>query len=199
LTSGLSQAGSGPGQIGFKVKESEGPYEAVPSAIAADTKGNVYIADIANDRIQKYDNNGNLVNSMKIENIRKGDPWVDDMTIDNNDNLYVAHGQTDQKIYKYNSAGALIQSIDLLNKNLCWDAKKGWSRCYMQIERITVDVIGNVYLVGRGQLIKFNPEGQEEKKWSTETRFEIPIIVLDEIGNLYLKSVVAGYRFSEPR
>ncbi len=35
-------SGSGPGQVGSKIKAKDTPYEAAPSAIAIDSNGNIY-------------------------------------------------------------------------------------------------------------------------------------------------------------
>lgn len=174
--------GSGNDQVGFKVRKTDGPYEAVPPAIALDTKGNVYIADIANERIIKFDGRGKTLFSitMKIER-KRFYQIIDDMAVDESDNLYVASGH-EQKIYKYNPDGTLIQTINLLEKELCWDRKKSWSRCPIQIQGLTVDTAGNIYLQGWKELVKLNSKGDVEAKWAG-----IRVYFLDEAGNAYLK------------
>lgn len=169
------------GQIGFKILSSDPSYAATPTAIAVDNKGNIYIADIANDRIQKFDMNGKYIN--KIDFTVKDKLFyttIDDMNVDNNDNLYVA-SRHESKIIKYNPIGKQIGSINLDDKEIYWKEGKGWSSGSVQIEKIFLDDIGNIYLQGVHELIKFDIKGNIQKKWG-----DIQLAFLDEASNLYL-------------
>lgn len=180
VISGFS--GSGSAQVGFKVKKTDAPYEAVPSAIAVDTKGNVYIADIANERILKYDDKGKFIKRINYRVKDRGAyQIIDDLATDGSDNLYVASREK-LKIDKFSSDGELTHSIDLSDKDICWKEKKGWFRCPIQIKRIMLDGAGNIYLQGWNELIKFSSNGNIEKKWAA-----IRIAFLDEVDNIYLK------------
>jgi hypothetical protein len=187
-----SKVGSNDSELGFMtLKNGE---TIVPSAITIDSNGNIYIADIANDRIQKYDKDGKFLFKINMHIKRK--KWykiIDDLSVDNANNLYVA-SRHEGKIDKYSPEGKLLQSINLDDKNIYWDEKKGWGSGAVQIERIMVDITGNIYLHGVYELIKFDSKGNILKKWA-------PILfvrssVLDEAGNLYLahqKKVVEKY------
>ncbi len=95
-TSGVFQAkwgssGGGNGQFGG------------PSAVAVDSLGYVYVAD--SSRVQKFDASGNFVLSWSGSNGGYG------MTIDRNDNIYVAlDGDECRRIEKRSSSGVLLGS-----------------------------------------------------------------------------------------
>lgn len=175
-------SGSGPGQVGFKVKETDAPYEAVPSAIAIDAKGNVYIADIANERVVKFDSNGTHLNDIKYQ-------VINNMATDRNDNLYITNSEK-LSIDKYSSDGKFVLSIDLRDKDIRWREKEGWTNYPIQIEGIMLDVAGNIYLRGFQELIKISSNGNVEKKWA-----DIRIFFLDEAGNLFLKREEAWEKY----
>jgi hypothetical protein len=187
--------GSADGEVELK------PYEhpsLVPSTIAIDSNGNIYLADPANERIQKFDKTGKFMSKIKFiidmeryKNIKRYDYYpvgdyirgeiiIIDMATDKDDNLYIVSRPL-LKIDKYSPDGKFLQSIDLHQKDICWNKKKGWFNCVMNIEGLIIDVAGNIYLQGEGELIKFSPIGIIEKKWGTMP----PIFFLDNNGNLY--------------
>lgn len=177
-----SKVGSKDGEVGFMtLKNGE---TIVPSAITIDSNGNIYIADIANDRIQKFDKNGKFLFKINMHIKRK--KWykiIDDLSVDNADNLYMA-SRHEGKIDKYSPEGKFLQSINLDDKDIYWDEKKGWIRGVLQIERIMIDIKGNIYLHGVYELIKFDSKENILKKWAPI--LHVRSSVLDEAGNLYL-------------
>jgi hypothetical protein len=59
--------GGGPGEFGRWV-EMGGEQEIYePSSLAVDSKGNIYILDIVNERIQKFDSDGKYIKSIPVE------------------------------------------------------------------------------------------------------------------------------------
>jgi hypothetical protein len=178
-----NHVGTKNGQVGFKVLEDGSRWVGL-SALAIDAKGNIYIADNINNRIQKFDKKGRFLSKINIHIEKKS--WqqiIDDLSVDNADNLYVA-SRHEGKIDKYSPERKLLQSINLDDKDIYWDEKKGWVRGAVQIERITVDATGNIYLQGVHELIKFMPDGKIERKWPLGDY--IGTLVLDEKGNLYM-------------
>lgn len=176
--------GSGVAQVGQKIYEDSSLL--VPSAIAIDSRSNIFIADPVNLRIQEYDNRGKYVNSIKFNIKKEGyGLYIDDITTDGNDNLYVA-SRHEMKIDKYNSEGKLMQSINLGDKDIRWRQKEGWVKGSIQIRRIAVDAFGNIYVQGSDELVKFNKQGSLTKRWTIISRTRSPIFLLDRAGNLYL-------------
>jgi hypothetical protein len=175
-----SKVGSKDGELGFKTfKNGE---TIVPSAIAIDSNVNIYIADVINNRVQKFNKQGKFLSKIRFTVNRKSFEWtIDDLATDGSNNLYIA-SRHEGKIDKYSPERKLLQSINLDDKDIYWDEKKGWVRGAIYIERIVVDIVGNVYLQGFHEIIKFNLSGDIEKKWAGDT----PVFFLDEIGNLYL-------------
>ncbi len=175
------RVGSENGQFGFKILNDGSCIS--PSAIAIDAIGNIYIADPFNDRIQKFDSTGKFVSKIIYPVSKKRyEQTIDDITTDDNNNLYVA-SRHEGKISKYSPDGRLLLSIRLDDKDLRWRAKWGWHSGSFQIHRITVDVESNIYLEGIDELIKFDKSGTVSKKWAP---VEYPVFVLDPLGNLIL-------------
>ena len=62
-----------------------------PSGIAADNSGNVFVADTWNNRIQKFDSNGNFITKWGSFGFDDGaffDPYG--IAVDNSGNVFVA-------------------------------------------------------------------------------------------------------------
>lgn len=176
--------GSADGEFGFKVFEDRSWVE--PSGIAIDSKGNIYIADPLNNRIQKFDKNGKYLFKIKFDiQLQRFPHTIDDLAVDQEDNLY-AVSRHEQKIFKYDQNGKSTQSINLKEMDIAWDAWRGWrSGGYLQPQRISVDVIGNLYIEGSFELIKFNRDGKLAKKWVRESGTGGASYFLDREGYLY--------------
>lgn len=176
--------GSGRGEFGFKVFREGGWIE--PSAIAIDQKGNIYVADPLNSRVQKFDKNGKFLFELKLSIEKKRfEKIVDDLTIDDEDNLYILSGH-EARIYKYAPAGKLLKSINLADKDITWiENKKEW-RKGIPSRKVVVDVAGNIYLQGWNELIKFNSEGELQIKFPHVSSSLLAPYFLDELGNIYI-------------
>lgn len=60
-----------------------------PRGIAIDSKDNIYVADTYNDRIQKFDSNGNFIKQWNLVNVHGSHPL--DIFIDNEEKLNVLY------------------------------------------------------------------------------------------------------------
>jgi len=99
--------GSGEGEIG-----------AGPEDLAIDKEGNVYVGDKDNNRIQKYNSNGEFLATIGAQGYLS-DPW--DVTVDGQGNVYVLSGRFLQKfdstgmfVTKWPLTGALYNAGDVM-------------------------------------------------------------------------------------
>lgn len=175
--------GSADGEFGLKKYEDQSWAE--PTGIAIDSKGNIYIADPLNNRIQKFDKSGQFLIKISLE-IKKSQQrfamTVDDLAVDQKDNLY-AVSRHEQKIVKYTPNGRIIQTIRFRELDIAWLERRGWrSGGYFQAERIAVDIVGNIYMKGFRELIKLSKDGKLKNKW----RLEGGSYFIDHMGHLYI-------------
>jgi len=75
-----------------------------PSGITVDSQGYVYVADIGNKRIQKFDSNGEFITKW-VNEIQLKQPIK--LAVDQYDNIYVADYETNY-IQKFNSNGQTL-------------------------------------------------------------------------------------------
>jgi hypothetical protein len=110
--------GSKPGELGVQVVEG---LAIVPDRIAVDGKGNIYIFDKANNRINKYNKFGRFVRDYDVDSFKKLPPAGDnpnpvlvqndiDMGVDDEGNIYVLNS-SDARIRKLNSKGETIDNL----------------------------------------------------------------------------------------
>lgn len=59
--------GTGPGEFG---RQSDVDYDFKPESLAVDSKGNIYILDFVNNRIQKFSSEGKYLRSIKIDGLK---------------------------------------------------------------------------------------------------------------------------------
>ncbi len=133
-----------------------------PHDVAADNKGNVYVADTANNRIQKFDANGTF-----ITHWGRGDlNYPTGVGVDPEGNVWVAD-YSSQLVRKYDSNGKLL---------LTWPPGKTYSRArsWIQTEAgrwrpmflhprdVAIDKTGNVYVLefDRGRVQKLDSSGK---------------------------------------
>ena len=64
-----------------------------PEGIAVDSSGNVYVADYNNDRVQKFNSNGNFITKWGSSGISDGQlSYLQHIAVDSSGNVYVADG-----------------------------------------------------------------------------------------------------------
>ena len=85
-------------------------YFNSPMGLAADTKGDVYIADFANHRVQKFDADGNYITSwvghqtMKLQ-------FPCSVAVDSDENVYVLEFGA-FRVQKFDKIGKFINNED---------------------------------------------------------------------------------------
>jgi tripartite motif-containing protein 71 len=164
-----------------------------PAGIAVDAYGNVYVADTVNNRVEKFDANGNFQTTWggskagnTISSIFSGGLLFhpDGVAVDASGNVYVAD-TNHHKIQKFTPDGNILAA---------WgeEGHKNGSLAYP--EGVAVDARGNVYVTDRDnwRIQKFGPDGSFLAKWgkygTNNSSFGgfIQGVAVDSLGNVYV-------------
>ncbi|HEX5840028.1 MAG TPA: 6-bladed beta-propeller [Anaerolineales bacterium] len=137
--------GSGEGQFGDSLDAHDGH-------LAVDTQGNVYVIDLKNVRIQKFDNNGNYLTQWGTEGPGEGQfthPF--DIAIDQQNNIYISDVGSNT-IQKFDPAGQFL---------LRW-GKTGYNNGeFSDVYSVAIAPDGNVLVTdSTGRIQKFDSNGQ---------------------------------------
>jgi len=181
----------------------------LPSGVAVDSVGKVYVADLYNDRIQKFTSDGTFLGwwgrgvypsfylnegttgwhgpgSDQVGYGGSGDgqfiePWG--VAVDGAGNVYVAD-TTNDRIQKFTSHGAFLTKWGLYGSD---------DRQFDRPFDVAVDAAGNVYVADcdNYRIQKFTSEGTFLTKWgpqgSGDGQFEYPVgVAADADGNVYV-------------
>ena len=146
--------GSGDGQFSFNTRNdfSRG------LGITVDSNGNVYVADIENVRIQKFDSDGNFITKWGSEGSGDGQfGRPRGISVDSQGNVYVADS-VDDRIQKFDSNGNFITK---------WGSEGSGDGQFDKPSGIAVDSNGNVYVAdsGNDRIQKFDSDGNFITKW----------------------------------
>jgi DNA-binding beta-propeller fold protein YncE len=170
-------------QWGERVGTGEGEF-SLPTGIATDWDGNVYVDDFRNRRIQKFDNDGNYL--MQWPTDRAGSPGS--TVVDKDGNIFVSFfGSDEGNLQKYDPQGNLITS---------WGSTgNGDGQFAGRIEDIAIDQDGDVYVTDsyNHRIQKFDNDGNFLLKIGGESSreghgtFTNPLgIGVDYDGNIYV-------------
>jgi len=156
--------GSGPGQFHF-IKD-----------IAVDSEGNVYAAEIANHRIQKFDSNGAFIRAWFFAYPRA-------IAVGPDGSVFVT-SSVNSAIHKFTSDGDFITS---------WGLPDGIPGDSNRLGRAAIDAAGNVYVPDSYHhgVAVFTGNGEILTSWGTygaaEGQFRFPTCVaLGAMGELYV-------------
>ncbi|MBL7144341.1 MAG: 6-bladed beta-propeller [Phycisphaerae bacterium] len=156
-----------------------------PGSIAVDSSGNAVVADFDNNRIQRFDSNGNFLSQCGSE------AWLSlsDLATDASGNLYVACGGSDE-VQKYDPHGKLIDR---------WGSTGSGDGQFSYPSAIAVGPSDNVYVVDmtNNRVQKFTKDGKFFAKWGTrgagDGQFDGPFfIAVDDSGNVWVADQLGG-------
>ena len=171
----VGSEGTGNGQF-------DTPYDA-----AADSAGNIYVADTSNNRIQKFDKNGNFIAVLGgpgTENGQFYSPWS--IAIDSDDNIYVAD-KSNERIQKFDSNWTFLTK---------WGSLGSGEGQFRSPQGVGV-VDGYVYVADcyNHRIQKFNSNGTFITEWggtfgspgSGDGQFRYPTgVAIDSSGYVYV-------------
>jgi tripartite motif-containing protein 71 len=167
--------GSGEGQFGDILNPREG-------RLAVDTQGNVYVIDLKNSRVQKFDNNGQYLTHWGTEGYDEGQfTEPADIAIDQQNNIYVS-----------DAGNNTIQKFDETGRFLLRWGKYGYNEGeFSDVYSVAIAPDGNVLVTdSTGRIQKFDSNGQ-----FLSTMIPEPVdnqgvflrsIAVDNQGNIYV-------------
>jgi len=168
--------GSGEGQFQFINWFADRPLPL--AGMAVDARGDIYIADDGNHRIQKFTSDGQFITKWGIEGSGDGQfKYPSGVCVDGSGNIYVADSYN-HRIQKFSPSGQFITK---------WGSKGSGDGEFSEPSGISVDSSGNFYVVDsyNNRIQKFTTNGQFIGKWGIGFAFAKNISV-DNGGNIYL-------------
>jgi len=162
-------------QWGMDAGSEDGQVQ-IPTAIAIDAKGNVYVLDTGNDRVQKFDSAGKFLLKWGTRGEGEGRfTWPLGIAIDGSGDVYVGDGRT---VQKFTPEGKFLAK---------WKTQHG--------RGIALDSHSNIYVACRfsNNVLKFNSIGEMVAEWGSagpEGRFAQPgSIAVDRSGHIVFADV----------
>ena len=146
----------------------------VPIGIAVDSADNVYVVDNDNNRVQKFDSNGNFITTWGSEGSAVGQFKVPiGIAVDSAGNAYVTDFY-ENSIQKFDSNGNFITT---------WGSYGTGNGQFNWPTGITVDSSGNVYVAdsGNNRIEVFAPVNQNQTSSNNITQ-------VNNIGNTTVQS-----------
>ncbi len=171
----------GSGEVEFKFLRANG--DAI-GAITVDSQGSVYVADNANQRIQKFDHEGNFLMQWGSQGTGDG-PFLSPIgiAVDRQGSAYVIDDARDD-IQKFDATGTF---------QMKWGNHGIRDGQFNYTGRLDVDLQGNIYVAdfANHRVQKFNSQGAFLSKWGTfgkePGQFNDPNgIAIDTQGNVYV-------------
>ena len=182
----------------------EGEFK-FPRGVAIDTTGNVYVADVLNHRIQKFDAAGNYLIQWGSEGMRNGEfKAPHGVAVDTAGNVYVAD-RGNHRIQKFDLEGKFIRSWGRIQKfgperklQLPVPSRGSGDGEFQNPTDVAVDTAGNFYVADswNHRVQKFNSKGNFVRSWgrlpvpsrgSGDGEFENPTdVAVDTAGNMYV-------------
>jgi sugar lactone lactonase YvrE len=127
--------------------------------LALDSAGNVYVTDYGNRRIQKFDNDGNFLQTWGNKGNGNGQFQVPAGIAIGNDFVYVVDNDLN-RVQKFDTSGKYITQ---------WGSKGAESGQFLLPQNLAVDPNGDVYVVdtGNSRIEKFSADGKFLLSWGS--------------------------------
>src|SRR6266404_843447 len=155
-----------------------------PGGVAVDTSGNVYVADLFNTRIQKFDSNGSFLAKWGSQGVADGQfNQALGVAADASGNVYVADA-VNQNVQKFDSDGNFITK---------WGSLGAGDGEVAAPSGLAVDASSNVYVVdvNNNRIQKFDSSGNFIATWGSlgagDGEFDRPYpVAVDAFFNVYV-------------
>jgi|GEM_PF-855833 len=182
--------GGGGGGGGYQFITAFGSYGSgngqfyYPYGIVADSAGNIYVADGAGNRVQKFDNNGNYLTQWGSAGTGNGQFYQPvGIAVDIADNVYVTDFDNN-RVQKFSAAGNYLTQ---------WGSAGTGNGQFYYPTGIEVDSSGNVFVVDyyNNRVQKFDSANTYLSQWgsygSGNGYFNEPVaIAVDSAGNVFV-------------
>ncbi len=166
----------------------------IPRGIAVDSHDDTYITDAANNRVQRYGRNGNLITQWGRSGIRN---WAESGASEEEGRFYQPAGiavASDGNVYVVDSGNNRIQKFDSHGNFLIqWGSPGIGSGNFRNPTEVAVDAKGCVYVAdsGNNRIQKFDGNGKLLTKWggigSEKGQFSNPEgVTVDQYSNVYV-------------
>jgi len=160
------EASSSPVEFVWSLTGEPNPI-SVPSDLATDAQGNLYVLDAGNDRIQVFDPEGHFIRMWGASgsgeggfNFSRGDGnLIGALSLDPQGNIYVADN-ANQRIQKFDPQAKFLME---------WGGKGTSNGQFLSPVGITLDGQGNIYVIddSRDEVQKFDKTGKFLLKWGS--------------------------------
>lgn len=166
-----------------------------PDYIAVDKSDNIYVMDIQNNRLQKFDSIGNFMTCWYTT----AGAYLSDIKVDNKGNTYLF--DYEKHLNKFDSNGKFIKKL-----NFRYDGIKQPDRLPDGLQGLIIDDKGYIFIVDYEDYVSvFDPNGIFIKKWSIYNYGFKKMrknqgglgrsIIVDENGFVYIDVWETTYRF----
>jgi len=181
----------------------EGQFWGAPGGIAVDPSGDIYVADIGNKRIQKFNSKGKLLVAWHLPEFdtrrsqpQSGIPDFGTRRFQPQNGIAVDPriAQPVRSVYVVDTANCRVLNFDSSGGLLAkWGSPGDADGQFRHPHGVAVDLSGNVYVAdtGNNRVQKFNSDGAFLAKWGSggleDGQFIGPVgIAVDSHGNVYV-------------